>query len=212
MKISFKLLESDKTISNKILKALLSDIKTFVNNSFNKIKQELPLIVLNSIKLSPEYSELISGNLRLELGIADPNTKVAGLIEIWSKNIVYNYNKPEIKNNKIKSSFSVEMIKSDFSDVLGSDYSIVVDSVRGYSLPWLEWLLLDGSKSIVKNYEVVFGPNPASRTGSAIMYPSSSSWGISNSYAGTISDNWITRSIDSAEGQISNLLDKAFST
>ena len=212
MKISFKLLESDKTVSNKILKALLSDIKVFVNKSFNKIKQQLPPIIITSIKSAPEYDQLINGNLRLELGIADPNTKVAGLIDIWSKNIVYNYTKPEIKNNKIKASFSIEMIKSDFSDVLGSDYAIVIDSLRGYSLPWLEWLLLDGSKSIVKNYEVIFGPNPASRTGSAIMSPSSDSWGVSSSYAGTIGDNWITRSIDAAEGQISNLFDEVFST
>jgi hypothetical protein len=212
MKISFKLLESDKTISNKILKALLSDIKIFTKNSFNKIKQELPPIIINGIKSSQEYSELLSGDLRLELGIADPNTKIAGLLDIWSKNIVYNYNKPEIKNSKIKTSFSVEMIRSDFSDVLGSDYAIVVDSLRGYSLPWLEWLLLDGSKSIIKNYEVIFGQNPASRTGLAVMSPSSKSWGVSSTYAGTISDNWITRSIDSVENQISSLFDEVFST
>lgn len=210
MKINFKLLESDKSISDKILRALLSDIKIFTNNSFNKIKKQLPQIIITSIKSAPEYFELINGNLRLELGIPDPNTKIAGLIDIWSKNILYNYNKPEIKNNKIKTSFSIEMIKADFSDVLGSDYAVVIDSLRGYTLPWLEWLLLDGSKSIVKNYEVIFGTNPYSRTGLAIMSPSSKSWGISSTYSGTRSDNWITRSIDASEDQISNLFDEIF--
>lgn len=211
MKISFKLLESDKTISNKILQALLSDINVFFNNGFDKIKQKLPILILSNIKATQEYQSLVSGNLMLELGIPDPVSKVEGLIDIWSKNILYTYSKPEIKNSKIKASFSIEMIKADFSDVLGSDFAIVVDAARGYSLPWLEWLLLDGTKSIVKNYQVVFGPNAASRTGSAIMSPSSSSWGVSNSFAGTISDNWITRSIDSSESEISNLFDEVFS-
>jgi hypothetical protein len=211
MKLTFKLLENNKTISNKILAALLPDIKVFFDNSFNKIKQKLPSIIISSIQASPEYSELTNGTLRLELGIPDPNTKVAGLIDIWSKNILYTYNKPAINNTKIKASFSIEMIKADFADVLGSDYAIVVDNIRGYSLPWLEWLLLDGSKTIISNYQVLFGPNPASRTGLAVMVPSSGGWGVSSTYAGTISDNWITRSIDSAETQISNLFDEAFS-
>lgn len=212
MKLNFKLLESDKSISNKILNALLSDIKKFIDISFKKIKTKLPSIILASIQNSPEYYSLVSGELRLELGLPDAESKIDGLLGIWSKNIKYEYNKAVIQNSRIRSSFSISMIKSDFSDVLGSDYAIMVDNARGYSLPWLEWLLLDGTKPIIQNYDVLFGTNPASRTGLAIMIPSSRSWGISNRSAGTISDNWITRAVDSAEVQILDLMEEVFSS
>ena len=103
------------------------------------------------------------------------------------------------------------MIRSDFSDVLSSDSGFVIDALRGYQLPWLEWLLLEGNKAIISKQEVIIGPNKFSRTGLAIMRPSNKSWRVPSEFAGTIKDNWITRAIDNSESQINELLDKAFS-
>ena len=145
-----------------------------------------------------------------ELGLVDGSSKISQLINIWINNIEYNYNKPSIKNNNIRASFSVNAIKSDFSDVLGSDYAQMTDNLRGYSLPWLKWLLLDGSMTIIDNYTVTMGYNKYSRTGNAVMTPSSGSWKIQSQFAGTLGDNWITRAIDNSTDSINNLLDKAF--
>lgn len=68
--------------------------------------------------------------------------------------------------------------------------------MRGYQLPWLKWLLVEGTKPIVKNYAVKFGPNKSSRTGMAVMVNSSSNWSVPSEFAGTISSNWISRAID----------------
>jgi hypothetical protein len=211
MNISFKLLENDQTIYKKILESLINDLDKYISSNINKVKTQLPNLIFLTITQSDTYRAIVSGDLRLELGILDPVSKVDGLLNIWSKNIAYNYTKPTIQGNKIKSNLTVQMIKSDFSDVLGSDYALVYDSVRGYSLPWLEWLLLDGQKTIIKNYEVIIGPNPRSRTGLAVMSESSKSWSVPSEFAGTISDNWITRSIDSAEESILNLFEEIFS-
>jgi hypothetical protein len=78
-------------------------------------------------------------------------------------------------------------------------------------LPWLQWLLLEGNATIVRNYTVSFGPNRFSRTGFALMRPSLQSWKVPSEFAGTINDNWITRAIDGAESNIQKLLDGAFS-
>ncbi|NCA31122.1 MAG: hypothetical protein EBS93_10465 [Chitinophagia bacterium] len=102
------------------------------------------------------------------------------------------------------------VVSIDYADVLSSDDALVIDNLRGYNLPWLEWLLLEGNKIIVRKQQVEFGPNIASRTGNAIMRPSNKSWRVPSEFAGTITNNWITRAIDNSESQIYDLLDRIF--
>lgn len=210
MKFQFSIKESKQEIENKILKALLPDCKKFMNSSIAIIKSDLPGILYNAITSRPEYFSLISGNLRLELGIPDAESKVASLINTWISNIEYEYSKPIISGNKIISVFSANFVKTDFSDVINSSEAYVIES--NYNLPWLKWLLLDGSATIVPRHDVVFGPNPNSRTGGAVMRPSDAGWKVPAEYAGTISDNWITRAIGDASSDIQQLLTRALSS
>lgn len=209
MKLGLKILESNSQIQKSILMALLPECIAFMKHSMNQLKATIPEIVAQSIYNRPEYQSLVGGTLRLELGIPDANAKIAELIQIWINNIEFVYNPPVISGSKIKSSFAVNMIKVDFSDVLGTDAAHVRDNIRGYSLPWLEWLLLDGSKAIVPGYDVVLGPNLRSRTGLALMRISNSDWRVPSEFAGTIGDNWITRAIDDASGDIMTALERS---
>jgi hypothetical protein len=211
MNISLKLLESNQDIYNKILNALLPSVENLMKDVSIKLKQEIPLIVQNSILNAPEYNALLAGQLKYELGIPDANTKVNNLLNYWIANMQITYNKPFINNNQIKSFFSINMIKADFSDVLYQEFGFVTDNERGYSLPWLRWLLLEGNKTLVSNYEVLFGNNRNSRTGFAVMTPSNRSWGVPATYSGTEGDNWITRSLDSVKDQIYSTLEKSLS-
>lgn len=209
MLFKLKILESNGQISQEIMRALLPDIIDYFKDIIYYLKVNLPPIVRNAIINTTEYQSILSGQLQYELGIPDPESKLSGLLDIWSQNIKVVYNAPTVSGNKIKGSFSVNMIRVDFSDVLYSDYAIVYDTLRGYSLPWLEWLLLEGNKTIISNYGVVIGPNRSSRTGMAVMRQGSGSWKVPSQFAGTIGDNWITRAIDSAEGEIENIINKA---
>lgn len=210
MQLKLKILEDNATITNSILTAMLPEVTSYMNNGVNLIKQKLPLIIQVAIIDTPEYESILSGQLKYEFGIPNSSSKLAGLLNIWSSNILYTYNKPSITGNKITASFSAQTIKADFSDVLYTDYASMTDSLRGYSLPWLEWLLLEGNKIIISKYNVVMGPNKFSRTGEAVMAPSNKSWKVPSQFSGTISDNWITRAIDNAEADIKTLLAKAF--
>jgi len=211
MLFNLKLIENDSAIINSILKALLPEVDKYFKKSINNLKSSLPVVIQKAISNTPEYSSIQSGILRYNFGIPDPNSKLSGLIDIWSNNIQINYTQPIISRNSIKCNISAGMIKIDFSDVLYTEYAIVVDSIRGYSLPWLEWLLLEGNKTIIKNQKIIFGPNKASRTGFAIMRDSqTSSWKVPSQYAGTQNDNWITKAIDDAALEIENTINKAF--
>jgi hypothetical protein len=209
MKISFTLLENSPEIYKKILDALLPDVTSYMQDATSLVKKELPQIIMSSILASPEYTSIVGGKLRFDFGLVDGSSKVDGLLQIWTNNIMIVYDIPKINGNTIISKFSISMIKADYSDVLGSDYAQMIDSLRGYSLPWLQWLLLDGTKVLIDNHQVVIGPNLRSRTSMAIMRPGSG-WSVPNEFAGTQNNNWLTRAIDSSSDSINNLLKRAF--
>jgi predicted P-loop ATPase/GTPase len=209
MNFSLQLLENSQTIQKSVLTALLPEVKNYMDKAINTIKRELPGIISESIISEPEYGSLLSGQLKFELGIPDAGSKISNLINIWISNMVLDYRPPTLTNSNIRSSFSAKLIRTNFSDVLGTDDAYVNDSLRGYSLPWLEWLLLDGTAIVVPNYEVVMGNNPRSRTGSAVMKISSDSWKVPDQFSGTISDNWITRAISNSQDKIQKLLERA---
>lgn len=210
MKFSIKLLDSDKEISNSILDALLPQIDIFLKKNLKYIRKEMPLLINNIIKNSETYNSLIGGQLKYEFGIPDADSKLSTILNIWSNNISIEYTAPKILAGQIKASFSVSIIRSDFSDVLASDSALVIDNLRGYNLPWLEWLLLEGNTTIVPKQEVIIGPSKFSRTGFALMRESNKPWKVPAQYSGTIRDNWITRAIDDNESLINELLERAF--
>lgn len=175
MKIQFKIVESNREIENKILKALLPEIAKLMKNASQNISKEIKNLVVRAIENSPEYISLVSGSLKAEFGLPDPEQRLSELLNIWIKNIKVFFNPATISNSRIKSSFKLELIQSDFSDVLGSNAAILIDGLSGKSVYWLEWLSLAGDKTILKDYTVVYGPNKRSRTNLAIMRSQSGS-------------------------------------
>lgn len=210
LNFSLKILENDKQIISNILEALVPEVDNYLKKALKNIRNSLPETIRNALYTTPEYKSLIGGQLQYEFGIPNPTSAITNIIGIWSNNIVVTYNSPTISNSRIKASFSVSMIRSDYADVLSSDDALVIDNLRGYQLPWLEWLLLEGNRTIISKYQVQLGPSRSSRTGYAVMKPSNKSWKVPSEFAGTTTNNWITRAIDGAENQIEQLIDKAF--
>ena len=210
MKFQIKLLESNSIIGNNILKALIPEVDSYLKNKLQFIRTNLPSVIENIISSSDAYSSLVGGQLQYEFGIPDPQPRLDEILNIWTKNIDITYNGPTISSSKIKASFSVSLIRSNFSDVLSTDAVLVIDSLRGYNLPWLEWLLLEGNKTIIKNQQVIVGASKFSRTGLALMKESNQSWKVPSQFAGNISNNWITRAIDDNESVINNFLQQVF--
>lgn len=210
MIFSIKLIESNKDITNQILQILIPEIDKYLKKALQKIRKSLPNLIVKLIKNTPEYNSLINGQLKYEFGIPNVENAISNIIDIWSNNIVIEYNGPVATNNTLKASFSVSLIRSDYGDVLSSNDALVIDTLRGYQLPWLEWLLLEGNRIIISKYEVKLGPSKVSRTGNAIMKSSTKSWKVPSQFSGTSSDNWITRAIENGEDEINDLLDRIF--
>lgn len=198
-----RIIESDSEIRQRMLSALLEEVNITINKSIPQIKTKIETLIRETIINEPEYGSLVSGQLRAELGIPDAAAKIQDLLDTWINNIEVEIKPFRITNMGLSGNFSINCIKSDFSDVLGLPAAQVEDAVRGYSLPWLSWLLLEGGKILVKDHIVVIGNSSFSRTGEAIMRTSvQGSWRVPPEFAGTQTNNWITRAIDKIDDSI----------
>lgn len=206
MNLNLKLLESNSEIANYILKAMKEILDVSFNKALRSLKSRIPNEVKNAIVSEPEYQSLISGKLKYEFGIPDSASSVNKIIDIWINNISINTIPITIVGNNLRGGFDINMIKDDYSDVLSSASASVVDSKTSSVLPWLEWLLLYGGQVIIKNYTVQMGPNRNSRTGMAIMVSSKENWRVPPEFAGTKSNNWITRALTRLETIIPQLI------
>lgn len=210
MSINLSIKNGNKDLSQQLVKHLALEIRDYFENVFNKIKSKLSSIIIEAIKNSPEYQSLLNGKLKAEFGLPDSDNRINSILNFW-ENTSFEFSNVMATGNKLKGKFSLNMIQSDFADVLSLSESIFTTE-KGTDLNWLEWLLLFGDKVIIKDYEVELGSNPRSRTGLAVMKKTlRGKWRVPPEYSGTINNNWITRSIDSVSSEIENLINRSLS-
>lgn len=197
--------ETTDQIEGKILQALKPEVNKYLQKVFDKTKPRILQVLTDSIISSPEYSSLLSGNLKYEFGLPDSDNRVASILKFWQK-LNVEYKSVSINGKKLVGGFVINMVDSSYTDVLSSA-SATFKTEKGTDLNWLEWLLLFGNKTIIKDYIVEFGPNPRSRTGQAVMKGiQKGKWSVPPSFSGTKNNNWITRAIDSSTPEINKIL------
>lgn len=206
MILGLTVLNSSDDIANSILKELSDKVNKLLSRSVTSIESDLKPIIDDSIRSQPEYTSLLTGTLKAELGL--PNSSMVdeavdffvNSIKVNGKNIKYSVNKG------IYGSLKIELVSDQtIAQALYNNFANVQD-VKGYIVPWLQWLLLEGNSILVKNYEVQYGNSPYSRSGMAIMVESNASWSVPNAFSGKLNNNWITRAINSVEQEIVSII------
>jgi hypothetical protein len=208
MNITVKLVDSTPDITKAILGSIRDYLDPKIKQAASKAAEELPKLVSEALRQEPEYLSLLSGQIKAELGLAS-SSDVEAVIEAISSSIELKTQSLSANRSGIKGGFTINMIRAkDAGGVIGLDIAKIND--KGYSLPWLQWLLFEGNEVLIKNYKVEFGPNPNSRSGLAIMKPSSSSsWRVPPEFVGSEENNWITRAITRIENNVYDLIVKA---
>ena len=206
MKLGLSVIENSNNIADLIMKDISSHINKVVNKAIPNIENDLRFVIDEAIRSQPEYASLMAGTLKAELGLPDASI-VEHTVDYFIKNIRVVKNTIKYSTNKgVQADIRIELISDgSISSAISSNFANVQD-VKGYIIPWLEWLLLEGTTMLVKNYEVKYGSSPYSRSGMAIMVESNDSWSVPNTFAGTLSNNWITRAINDSEQNIISII------
>lgn len=207
LSFDINLVGTNASIAKDILRALLPDLQKYFDKVYREMRNNIPQILISHIKSQPEYSSLIGGKLMGEFGLPDAASRLSNILSTIESGAIIQTKPISISGSQIKGSIKLQMVQKDFSDLLSlGDASFTTE--KGSNLQWLSWLLKEGDSIIIADYTFALGSFASSRTGMGIMRQfGGSSWRVPPEFAGTITNNWITRAIDSASSDIEKELE-----
>ncbi len=221
---------------------LKDDLQRYLTEHFHTMAgRALPKIrekVREALVGSRHHVSLLSGTLRAQFGIVEPSPLLHAIVDAVEASVGATIIQPTGENF---GGLEFGAFRADFSDAMNSGAATYKTSGSrrfpgGVSLPWLEWLLFEGDRVVIPNYDIlVAGAAPpagyanrkvsrfsASRTGGAIMVSrnyvgrsrhhaaqgrTGPGWRVPPEYAGTTSHNWLTEAADAAGPLVYELLE-----
>jgi hypothetical protein len=191
----------DSDLEKYIIKEFRKKLKKRTRIISQRIQEPLQQIVRESIISTPEYRSLHGGRLQGELGVTSAALRIESVINTWVSNIFVEA-KVDISPLLL---IQIGFLEQGYADVLALPEASY-DYERG-TIPWLQWLLLEGDKRIVRSYE--FAPiTKYSRTGLGIMVPSGKrGWQVPSEFSGTETNNFATRAFDGVDTKIEKIVE-----
>ena len=214
MPIGLKMITTRREFKRKILMGMYRELKKKLTSTAfkNSISRGVKPILANALKAQPEYQDMVAqvGKLRAELGVVDSKSAMDSLVRDWVRSTHVSVSRPRIVGDRILGTIiSVKAIQADYADVLNKAYASYTTE-RGETIPWLDWLLTQGSRILITSHKVWTPPVPTarSRTGNTIMIKSGGAgWGVPPEYAGTPDNNYATRAVVTAMPEIERLIE-----
>lgn len=207
--ITVKLLDSLPDIERKVYAAIASQVNTTISRNLSSISNRIKQVAKGWILEQPEIQSLGSGGINSlagQFGIPEGGaTSVIQSIAISVENSI------SIKfipyNNNLRGGFEINIQPSTFDNLLSLPQGHVL--YENGDLHWLEWLLKQGDRIIVANYQY----NPESglgRSGLGNMV-TGGIFRVPPEFSGTEKDNFITRALigPSQEKEISKIIEDA---
>ncbi len=209
---TLQVVTSARELERQILKAIAEELNKSIAVKKVAIQGNIRAILERAFKSQPEYISLQGGKLQAELGVVDAKRKIDVIIEKWIDSILVDIGKVKILNQGLKGNISLSLVPKNFNDVLDlPEASYITD--KGVKIEWLRWLLLEGDKYIVRDYQIgIDRKGKYARTGlGKIMIPSGrkvKGWRVPSEFSGTASNNFATRALLSVQEDIDRELFK----
>lgn len=214
-----KINDSLKALTAKIIFASAKTVDQMIIRNTEQMEVMAKDIIFTAFETSPTFSSLLSGKLKADFGLTDElafNAKNEIVSHIVN-NIKIQYNLKSSKDIKagkgIFGSFDL-VLKPDpdfYEKIKSGSYISNGAYVRKYGLDgkidWLEWLLTRGTEIVIAGFEVKYGRLDNSRSQLALMIEGDS-FRVDPEFAGTIEDNFVTRTIESVIPQITQNISK----
>jgi hypothetical protein len=199
--------ENLEYFKNKVLDGITDKMNSAISRAIPSIQSEVTLLVLEAINRSDEVISMRSGKLRYELGFINPDYFINGLLNAISKDIKVKNVKLHKRGNSIAGGIQILIVPGDYSSLLGIPEASYRSGIN--EVPWLRWLLLEGTSVVVSDYHIEYGSGGKfdlrSRTKRALMVPNES-YSVPSEYSGTDEDNFITRAIEPLKERISKII------
>jgi hypothetical protein len=179
---------SFERFKKNVINELRERAKSLVQRNYSKIRRAVKPVIVDAIYDCPEMESLRSGKLRYDLGVkTDPTLLISWSVADTMK-LQYAYSNQYIFN------FSISIQPGRYENLLNLPQSVFI-SENGKKVPWLEWLLTNGTKVIMADFGVLYKEG-AGRTDGAITVKNVTPFMIDPAFAGVSGDNFISRALN----------------
>lgn len=188
----------------QIGRAAAKVLNATLGGAFDSIADDMAEIIKNIILNSEFAKSFIGGELSGHLGVPQGEgqdrieaiaNKISQSLSIIQRSIQWQ------RGGRLTGGISIELDNDAFLDVIELPESKIITE-KGEILEWLDWVLTEGDRVIIADYDVEFLIGKG-RSGIAIMLPTDAvGWRVPSRFSGTIDDNWITREIKNNFGQL----------
>lgn len=195
--------EADSLVRQKLLAVLARKLTLALLSAQGRVAERVGDIAEAAVRACPEYTALISGSLRGELGVVDAEPIVSLVINNIRSGVRVEVRPVVPTAVGLSGGLTIRLLKSDMSEALSAGG--VFKSEGGFQIPWLRWLTTGGSEVLVSDFHFSPGHRDRSRTGQGIMLRGGS-WAVPSQYAGTDADNWLTRALHHIGPDVAEML------
>ncbi len=149
--IGLKLKTTKTQFRSAVETALAFEIVNKTRRIRNFIELRVGQAIIDIVSKDPIWSSIVSGSLRADLGIP-LNYDLNKVLETIANTVEVFIDVKSVKASKIK--ITIRAIPENFNDVLALTEAEYVSRPSGSTIPWLRWLLFEGSAVLVDDYVV----------------------------------------------------------
>lgn len=202
-------LPSEFIFRRELLKAVADHLTKTVDKAKSGIVRGIQGVTKTALESSGTYASLLTGDLWHILGLENPRLSVAAVVKAVCDSVQMTNRGVREVGGRLAGGLTIGIVRAGFQEILGISEASYISPEHGYQIDWLRWLLMEGSHLIVADYQYLGILSPEySRTGLGFMVKSKKGWRIPEEFAGTDSDNWITKALETLEEPIANVLQR----
>ena len=205
MDLGLEILESNAEISRLINQAISEKFNKTLKRNRKKIFTNIKALIPSWISSQPEMQSIqaegVAFSLASQFGIKSGTSAavVAAIANSVTESLQIELT--DISNKTLSGGLVIYIQPSNFANLLSLSEGFV--NTRSDSLHWLDWLLIQGDKTIVSGYN--YTPSDEGRSGGGVMI-GGGGWRVPPEFSGTIQDNFVTRALSGRGDAIAKVI------
>lgn len=207
--VTFDIIETDRQLELLILKEVAKELNRRIPARLSVIDERIREATFQFIRATETYQSLVGGDLAVHFGLprGSRRARVDTIVRAVSNAMNVEFNSISFSGGNSRGGFKIGVVTKNLSEVLSLGEGVVTTE-KGQNLEWLRWLLTFGDKIIISEHYVKFIAGKG-RSGGGVMVASNAGvWRVPPPYAGTTTDNWLTRAFTDSIQQYLPIIEK----
>lgn len=193
MRVHIKVVSPVATIERDILKAIADQFYKIYQKKRPALVRQIKELVIKHYQSTETYKALVDGILAGHFGfpVGEEKPIVDTVLHAIADNIRISFKKITVRKTALDGGISIDILRSDLKDAFSASTSVLI--VDTYVLPWLDWLLIEGDRVVIADYD--FNPSDYGRSEKGTMVKRNVGWRVPPQFSGTLQYNWLTNAI-----------------